>query len=174
MGAAPKPDAERRRKNTPTFGWTILPAAGREGDPPPMPAIPAWLEVECGDWPASTVQAWSQLWCKPQATAWDQSGSTLRHWVVLHAKDIALGINASERAEMRQIEDRHGLNPKALLQLRWRIDDSVTSAAPTPPTRERPAEKARRKPRADDPRLKVIDGGRATRSTKSTRARPGS
>lgn len=29
---------------------------------------------------------------------------------------------------MRQIEDRHGLNPKAMLQLRWRIVDAESES----------------------------------------------
>lgn len=38
----------------------------------------------------------------------------------------------TEMAELRQIEDRFGLNDKALLQLRWRIvpDDELVEAEP--------------------------------------------
>jgi hypothetical protein len=46
---------------------------------------------------------------------------------------------------MRQIEDRHGLSPRALLQLRWVIapagDEGVVSPEPAPrPQRDRRAQ----------------------------------
>jgi hypothetical protein len=49
-------------------------------------------------------------------------------------------------AELRQIEDRHGLNPKAMLQLRWRISPVEAAAAED----GRPPVEARRR------RLKVV------------------
>lgn len=126
MGAlnnAPKPDAERRRRNAPTFAWTILPAAGRSQMPPELPHPPAWLETLAGGWPMRTVLAWTELWSKPQATVWDQSGSTLHGWAELHALGTVTPLPSAARAEMRQIEDRHGLSPRALLALRWRIEE---------------------------------------------------
>jgi hypothetical protein len=65
---------------------------------------------------------------------WDQAGRTL--WVlaciyddvIAGRKDAALA-----SAEMRQVEDRHGLNPKAMLQLRWRIVEETESAGDSGP-----------------------------------------
>jgi len=141
-GAYPKTDGERRNRNAPAFTWTELPAEGRQGDPPPLPAG--------REWPSATAAAWGDLWSTPQAHVWDQTGRTMHRWAWLHA-DLVLGKGASNTlsAEMRQIEDRHGLSPKAMLQLRWRIG---------------PAEEAR--PKAKKPaatrraRLRVVDSGK--------------
>lgn len=154
----PKPDAERRNKSPHEFGWTDLPAAGRQGPPPPMPDTEDYGELE--EW-------WADLWSSPQATAWDQSGRTLHG--LLHAKwlltetevvvrdgrelAVAAAPRASLLSEMRQIEDRHGLNPKAMLQLRWRIvPGEVAGSAP----------KAKKRAPRRDPRtaLKVVPGGK--------------
>lgn len=113
---APKPDAERRRQNAPTFGWVMLPKAGRKGPTPKLPGVRKWSPT--------TRAAWTGLWKSPQATMWDPSGRTLWRWAVLH-EELIVGDRAASSisSEMRQIEDRHGLSPKALLDLRWRIGD---------------------------------------------------
>jgi hypothetical protein len=146
MPRYPKPDAERRNRTAPAFAWTELPREGRKGKPP---ALPAGRE-----WPTATKAAWTALWAKPQATQWDQSGGTLHRWAWLHA-DLVLGKGAaaSLSAEMRQIEDRHGLSPKAMLQLRWRMASDEVAEARAEKTA--PARRARLK--AVDP--KAAGGG---------------
>jgi len=161
MGPAPKPDSERRNKSALTFGWTALPAAGRQGPAPELPERGVridrfkdgqmWVSqrVEL-TWPAETEQSWARLWASPQATQWtseDALASVVR-WARLHAallEDPAPGISA----EMRQLEDRLGLSPKALLQLRWRI---VTDGASADAPKARRARAAKR----SDPRLTVV------------------
>jgi len=154
----PKPDAERRNRNPAEYGWTDLPATGRQGPPPPMPDVVDYSEL--ADW-------WADLWSSPQAAAWDQTGRTLHG--LLHAKWLLTEVEVVERnglelavpgapraailAEMRQIEDRHGLNPKAMLQLRWRIVDADTVTATT----TKPKTTRRR-----DPRLRAINGGKGS------------
>lgn len=66
---------------------------------------------------------WADLWSAPQAVMWDPSGRTL--WPSARLIDVALrdGTSSALEAELRQHYDRHGLNPKALLQLRWRVGD---------------------------------------------------
>lgn len=127
-GPPPKPDAQRRRKNAPTFDWTVLPVAGREG---PAPELPEWRE-----WSDATREWWADLWTTPQSTVWDQTGRTLWTLAVLHHELIEDAFaegpvrSGSIAAEMRQHEDRHGISPKALLALRWRIDtDDVPATA---------------------------------------------
>lgn len=112
-----KPDGQKVTRHAPTFDWTLLPAAGRPGPPPPLPA-------GLRKWRKATRDAWADIWSSPQATAWDQSGRTLHTWAALH-HDLIVGerATASISAEMRQHEDRHGLNPAAMLRLRWRIVD---------------------------------------------------
>ena len=117
-GAMPKPDGQKVTRHAPAFDWTLLPAAGRVGPPPKLP-------TGLRKWTKATRDAWADLWSSPQATAWDQTGRTLYTWAALH-HDLVMDerATASISAEMRQHEDRHGLNPAALLRLRWRIVDT--------------------------------------------------
>lgn len=134
-----KPDNERRNRVPPVFSWTTLPLDGRSGPAPELP--------EGREWPSATRSAWETMWRKPQATQWDEDGSSLHRWAWLHA-DLTLGKGgaASLSSEMRQIEDRHGLSPKAMLQLKWRIGtDEATDKAERPKT-----QRGRRK-------LRVVD-----------------
>lgn len=130
MGPSPKPDAERRRTNSPAFAWTELPAPGRKGKPPPLPKWRLWH--------AETLVWWRKLWATPQATVWKQDGSTLFVLAALY-DDLISGkaTPAQVSAEMRQHEDRHGMSPKAMLQLRWRIVDEAQPAPPPAPARRR-------------------------------------
>lgn len=113
-GRYPKADSERRNRTKPAFEWVNLPAEGRKG---PAPKLPAWRV-----WHPETKKWWKELWAKPQATMWDQSGASVHPLLCLY-DDLISGRTevAKVSAEMRQHEDRHGLNPKAMLQLRWRI-----------------------------------------------------
>ncbi|MGD9996968.1 MAG: hypothetical protein AB7R77_05960 [Ilumatobacteraceae bacterium] len=143
--AYPKPDAERRNRNVKAFDWSDLPAAGRPGKPPKLPALRTWS--------AETRRWWAELWSKPQATAWDQTGSTAVGMAVLYEdlQHVDPARVAGLLAELRAHEDRHGLNPKAMLQLRWRIvkpeEPAVTASKPKTDRRKRV--------------LGVIDGGAA-------------
>lgn len=115
--AYPKGDDERRNRSEPKFGWTDVPLTNTAA----APALPP-----VRDWSEETLRWWSQLWAKGQAALWDQSGSTVVPMAVLwedlqHNPDkahIILG-------ELRQHEDRHGLNPKSMLQLRWRFIEAA-------------------------------------------------
>lgn len=130
MGPAPKPDAERRRTNAPTFGWTDLPATGRKGK---VPALPKWRL-----WHPETEAWWKKLWVTPQATQWKSDGSTLFVLAALYDDLIAGRAEpAKVSAEMRQHEDRHGMNPKAMMALRWRIVDTLPADPPPRAARAR-------------------------------------
>lgn len=54
--------------------------------------------------------------------------------------------------EIRQHQDRHGMNPKAMLQLRWRVLDDEPEVEPV---QQRSAGTSR----AMRDRLSVVDGG---------------
>jgi len=135
----PKPDGQKVTRHAPTFQWITLPAEGRQGTAPTLPKIRLWS--------AATKAAWKLLWSSPQATQWDQTGRTLHAWAALH-HDLVEGERAvaGVAAEMRNIADRHGLNPKAMLQLRWRIAESE----PEEVAPKRASAEARR-------RFKVVD-----------------
>jgi hypothetical protein len=114
MGPAPKRPEERRRRNA-TVAMTKLPAGGRQGDPPPWP-----LE-EFGEYEASV---WAELWRTPQAAAWDGMGVGVRRVVARYVRLVA-SPEPSEKTlpEIRQMEDRLGLNPLAMLRLRWEVTE---------------------------------------------------
>ncbi|MGH9002435.1 MAG: hypothetical protein ACRDYV_04835 [Acidimicrobiia bacterium] len=113
-GAYPKPDGEKVTHTPTQFGWTNLPSAGRKG---PAPKLPEWRV-----WHPATKTWWSALWKRPQALMWEQDGSTLRALACLYDDLISNRVEAARVSpEIRQHEDRHGLNPKSMLQLRWRV-----------------------------------------------------
>lgn len=123
----PKPDESKVNRVAPKFGWVDLPAAGRPGAPP---KLPSWRK-----WAPGTAKWWKDLWATPQATQWEQSGRTLFALACLYDDLIAGRADAAKvSAEMRQHEDRHGLNPKSMLQLRWRVveatDATILKAEP--------------------------------------------
>lgn len=152
MGPAPKPDGERARRNASTFSWVELPSTGRKGKPP---VLPKWRL-----WDARTEKWWADLWRKPQALMWEQDGSTLTTLACL-VDDLVVGKAdaAKVSAEMRQHEDRHGLNPRAMLQLRWRI---VEAAAEPAKARKRASKPATVTP-LDERRARVRGNLKSTR-----------
>lgn len=123
-GPAPNPNA-RRRNARPAF--RRLPASGRQGDPPVWPLGKATKAEQA---------LWEQLWASPQAVVWEELGwirvvaryarttitaevpLTSRRWIALGVKPTAV---TSLMAEARQLEDRLGLNPKAMRSLGWDI-----------------------------------------------------
>lgn len=117
-GPAPKDPAARRRRNA-TVGKTILPAGGRVGDPPAWPLARAEAEP------------WVSLWATPQAAAWETLGWTrvvARYAILIEAIESDEGVPpAALLGEVRQIEDRLGLNPKAMRSLLWEVasEDAV-------------------------------------------------
>jgi len=125
MPVPPKDPSQRRRRNLPP-SELMLPAAGRQGDPPPFPIHRPTV---------SELELWAQLWATPQAVAWDQLGwtrSVARYCrVVIQAErldsPIALG------AEARQFEDRLGLSPMAMRRLAWKVDDRDELEEKRPP-----------------------------------------
>lgn len=147
-GPPPKPDSQRRRRNA-TVAMTQLPAEGRQGEPPawPLAASAAFDE-----------QTWRDLWSTPQAEAWERLGvgvirMVARYVVLLAEADVG---EPKAAMEVRQIEDRLGLSPLAMLRLRWEVVSDEAAAPRQKPTPRSTA--ATRRERV----LEVIDGGRAS------------
>lgn len=142
-GPAPKPDAQRRRRNA-TVSMTRLPSEGRTGDPP--------------DWPLATTaaydeQTWRELWSTPQAVAWERLGVgtvrvVARYVVLLAEADVG---EPKAAAEVRQIEDRLGLSPMAMLRLRWEIAPDELAEARESRTTPRPKISAQARMHLVDP-----------------------
>lgn len=114
-GPAPKDPSARRRRNA-AVGKTMLPSGGRVGSVP--------------DWPLSRDEprVWAELWSTPQAAAWENRGYTrvvARYAVLIAAIEDDEGVPpAALLGEVRQMEDRLGLNPKAMRSLLWEVASS--------------------------------------------------
>lgn len=119
-GPPPSPNA-RRRNARPAF--RRLHATGRPGVPPVWPLGGRATKQE--------LALWEQLWASPQATAWEEMG-----WVRTVARYARITV-AAERpkaiaavmSEARQLEDRLGLNPKAMRSLGWEIATDTSQEA---------------------------------------------
>jgi hypothetical protein len=119
-GPLPNPPDQRRRRNGTSFTGVELPASGRTG---PAPKLPNWRR-----WDPKTRRWWKELWASPQATQWDPSGMSL--WVYAALMDMLITEEHPAHRlspELRAWEDRHGLSPKAMASLRWRIADAEPS-----------------------------------------------
>jgi hypothetical protein len=111
-GPAPKPQGQTRRRNAPMANTVQLPSGGRQGDAPEWPLA--------GEAP----QTWDQLWATPQAVAWERLGWTrvvARYVHILVLCENPAEMTAALLGEARQLEDRLGLTPMAMLRLRWEI-----------------------------------------------------
>lgn len=150
-GPLPKPAHERRRVNAPLANTTKLPAGGSTLPPPdwPLPGEPS----------PDAVALWAELWATPPAVAWRALGwtRTVARYVLLllHTeRDLVAGRpSAPLWTEIRQIEDRLGLNPQAMVRLRWEIDGVTVATDHGPPT---PRPSAAR-------RLKAVDSNAVAR-----------
>ncbi len=113
MGPAPKPASQRRRQNK-TNAVMRLPKTGRTGPVPPWPLSKRMTKPESA--------LWTELWGTPQAVAWETFG-----WSRVVARYVAVTLLAETTfsapllSEARQLEDRLGLSPMAMLRLRWEI-----------------------------------------------------
>lgn len=131
-GPAPKDPASRRRRNA-SVGKTMLPAGGRQGDAPA--------------WPFSTVDepsTWAELWATPQAAAWERLGwtRTVARYAMLLLEVEQPEAKGTILAEVRQLEDRLGLNPKAMRSLLWEVtEDELADKRGEEPAQTRAAEK---------------------------------
>lgn len=111
-GPAPNPNA-RRRNARPAF--RRLPAAGRRGD------VPEW---PLGRSTKAERDLWAQLWASPQAAAWEELGwiRTVARYARIAVAAEARDATAAVMSEARQLEDRLGLNPRAMRSLGWEIN----------------------------------------------------
>lgn len=113
-GPPPDPDALRRDRPADQAGWTTLPAVVHDA-PPTFPL----LGVSDRE-----LELWAAVWSLPPAAMWHRDSAALE--VALYVRALALtesGARGSATAagEVRQWSDRLGLNPAAMLRLRWRV-----------------------------------------------------
>ena len=119
-GPAPKPNPVRSGRGL-SQPLMTLPAGGRPGKPPKWP-LPGANDDE--------LALWASLWKLPQAVAWERIGServVARYCRLLAIAEMRESAGAAVRGvagllgEVRQLEDRLGLSPVAMLRLRWQI-----------------------------------------------------
>jgi hypothetical protein len=140
----PMPNPNHRRRNQPTIATTQLPASGRSG---PAPRVPAPIQL------AKAGKAWWRwAWSTPQAVAWDAGALQILGRRASLEDDLAaladvesldlselddetnealsrllrrLAALATGRVaiirEMREHDRTLGLTPKAMAELRWSI-----------------------------------------------------
>lgn len=110
----------------------------------------AVLEAQLAAQRKAEIELWAELWKTPQAVMWEQLA-----W----SREVAQYVRWKVRGEMgdldaakeaRQWSDRLGLNPLALLRLRWEIERA--EEAEDKGTRRRAATKPQPKKRGADPR----------------------
>lgn len=149
MPPGPLPNPARRRRNVPTIPTTELPASGRKGAAPEVPT--AFELAVAGEawwaWAWSTPQAagWSDgdLFAIARRASLEDDLVTVAQVEGLDLLEALGAENASQLRmvitrlaalcggrlalfrEMRDLDDRLGLTPKGLANLRWQIvDDS--------------------------------------------------
>lgn len=118
-GPPPNPNARRRRWSRPLV--RLLPV-GRDGEAPAWPLPGRSTKGE--------LALWAELWRSPQAAAWEDLG-----WLRVVGRYARLVVLAERRSvtaallgEVRQLEDRLGLNPMSLKRLGWEIGGPQAAA----------------------------------------------
>jgi hypothetical protein len=164
----PLPNPQSRRRNAPTIPTTSLPAAGREGKPPAAPYKLGRAGRKWWAWAWSTPQAtvWDpgSLYVVGRRAVLEDELAALAEtekidFVALlelsDRKDMverldgllsrlvsrASGSTTLMR-EMRELDNRLGLNPKAMADLRWSIEES-DEQAPASTSSESPSRRLR-------------------------------
>jgi len=114
----PLPNATRRRRNAPTIPTTVLPVGGRKGRAPKLPPF-----ARLGD---AGRAWWLWAWHTPQAAAWapGHEGVVARRASLEDALAESDGAPLALLREVRELDDRLGLTPKAMAQLRWTIGEA--------------------------------------------------
>ncbi len=116
MPGPPPKDPTLKRRRTATPGFKVLPHEGRQGEPPEFP-LPAAHPEE--------VKMWNALWTLPQAIEWER----MRNYdmVALYVRTyIAATLsvdNTKLLAEVRQLDAKIGLSPRAMREMRWETDE---------------------------------------------------
>ena len=102
----------------------MLPAAGRQGPPPPWPLPGAPLPDE--------LDAWVALWATPQAVIWERGGCSriVARYCRVMVRAEEPDTQAAILAQASILEAHLGLGPKAMRALLWTIADDE---APPPP-----------------------------------------
>lgn len=149
----PLPNPQRRRRNAPTISTTALPLGGRPGKAPVFPSwySPgkeglawwrwAWKQPQSAAWPAGMEDIVARRACLVddlvtlEAMPLDvcemlqiprQQAVELLEAMVRRLSALATG-RLNVMKEMRELDDRLGLSPKAMAALRWGVAEDEVS-----------------------------------------------
>ena len=154
----PLPEATRRRRNAPQISGHVLPAEGRKGAPPKVPDSYelaeagaawwkwAWRLPQASRWDKGSVflvARRAQLEDDLVALDFGEEMGLLEQllrgaepeavrnveWALSTLKRSASG-KMGVMKEMRELDDRLGLNPKAMAALRWTVAESAPAESP--------------------------------------------
>ena len=152
----PLPETTRRRRNAPQISGHLLPAEGRRGAPPKVPDAYelaeaglawwkwAWRLPQATKWDRGSlylVARRAQLEDELAALGFGEELGLLDEllrgaepeaiqkvtWALERLKRSASGMTGLMK-EQRELDDRLGLNPKAMAALRWTVAESAESA----------------------------------------------
>lgn len=170
----PLPDPNARRRNAPTIPTTTLPAEGYDGPTPVVPASYdlgaagqawwswAWRLPQAAGWSSGDLFALARRasieddlvaleagdFDLAELLGMDDDGDRVRAVEVIIRKLKAMaGGKVSLMREARELDNRFGLTPKGLADLRWTI--KATEAAPEPDVGQEDEVGKRRKERRE-------------------------
>lgn len=184
MGRGPLPNKQKRRRNAPTIPTTELDVAGRKGRPPKVPGAYNLQEAgtEWWKWAWSTPQAlaWDSgaLYVVARRAQLEDDLSLIDS--PFEATELAelLGVDEDEAIgkleyivnrlaalaggrlpivkEMRELDKRLGLDPKAMAELRWEIVDKSEAKAGGEAAAPAPTKKLQKKKDDRKARLSLV------------------
>lgn len=118
-GQGPAPAEKRRRRNIPARGeWVDLPPLTK----PILPTLPRRAK-RAGGWSARTRSAWKAWRTDPVTTQYGPAEIQAAIDLAYLYEEMVRG-KLSLLPEIRQMQDRLGLNPKGKRDLRWRVPAS--------------------------------------------------
>jgi len=130
-GRKADPDAARRlRADDPQrlIKWIDLPPEGNQNPVPEMPAPPWFMNKEAdlmeeAQWSVRAIDLWNTLWHSPQSTMWQRDVHPMldRYLLICERMWTEGEIGASTYNQLMQIEIQHGLTPKSMKDLYWRV-----------------------------------------------------
>jgi hypothetical protein len=156
-GPSPGPLAEQR---TVDAGWITLPPGGRSGAAPEISLADRGLPRKLQ---ARARRLWATWWGSPMALMWSEYDAPQLERLLVLTAESWLGASAAGLSEIRQLEDRFGLNPVARRKLYWRIEGVDLPSTEAADLGGQGQAKAAL-PAAggkSDPRLRVVNGGKA-------------
>lgn len=131
--AGPLPTGTALRRNKPTIPTSELPVTGRTS-PVPDPPMTYHFGPAAQDW-------WDWAWRTPQACGWDDGQLFVVAGRAQIEDDIAASVDDPKHSlalkkERRELDNKLGMTPKGLADLRWKIvaaEESKVAGSPTRP-----------------------------------------